>query len=389
MFRQGSLRDERRRRSLVEDSAAELDASAPAKARSRSSKSAETYTELARTDNHARWSDFVPRRNWALCTLLVAGMLVIAGLEVSYHFAAASTLWSSRGLGALDLERTNSIAGWLAAITSLATAVVSLLIYSVRRHRLDDYRGRYRVWLWGTAVWLVMSIDVVADLRSAVRVLCIELTGRIGPADGLVWWLAPWSAVLLYVGLRMLIDVRACRTATASFLLAFGCLVAAFALPQISLEIVAVQMTMLAAGCALVGNWLLFVGHMAFARHAVMDAHGQLPVREPKPKREKKKSEPAVESKPKSATKTSSVAPKDRNDLTSRVDPPHVSSFRPATSGIDLQTRPPHPTSSPPKPSAQFIGGHGDDDDTGHSHKLSRAERKRLRKQRAERHDDE
>ena len=123
MFRHGSQRDERRRRSLVEDSSADLDSSAPAKTRSRSTKSAETYTEFARADNHARWSDYVPRRNWVLATLLVVGMSVIAGLEVSYYFAARSTIWSLGSLGALDLERTNSIAGWLAALTLFSTAV--------------------------------------------------------------------------------------------------------------------------------------------------------------------------------------------------------------------------------------------------------------------------
>ena len=381
MFRHGSQRDERRRRSLVEYSSADLDSSAPAKTRGRSTKSAETYTELARTDNHARWSDYVPRRNWVLATLLVVGMSVIAGLEASYYFAASSTLWSSGSLGALNLERTNSIAGWLAALTLFSTAVISLSIYSVRRYRTDDYRGRYRVWLWAAVAWLVMSVDVVADLRSAVSALGISLSGWTGPLEGLTWWLAPWSLVLLYVGLRLLFDVRACRTATVSLLAACGGLIAAFVLPQIPLGIESGPMTMLTAGCSLVGTWLLFFAHTAFARHVLLDAEGQLPLRIPKPKREKAKPEPTGDNKPKSSTTSSNVATKDRNDLTSRIDPPHASSFRPATSGIDLKSRSPQ-AASPTKPSPQFIGGYDEDDNhSANTHKLSRAERKRLRKQ--------
>ena len=30
-----------------------------------------------------------------------------------------------------------------------AAGAMSLLIYSIRRHKLDDYRGRYRWWLVG------------------------------------------------------------------------------------------------------------------------------------------------------------------------------------------------------------------------------------------------
>jgi hypothetical protein len=390
MFRHGSLRDDRRRRSLVEDSSTDLDSSPPAKTRSRSTKSAETYTDLARTENHARWSDYVPRRNWTLATLLVVGMSVIAGLEVSYYFAARSTLWSSGSLGALDLESTNSIAGWLAALTLFSSAVISLLIYSVRRYRTDDYRGRYRVWLWAAVVWVVMSIDVVADLRSAIIALCISLSGWTGPMEGLTWWLAPWSLVLLYIGLRMLFDVRACRSATVSMLVAGGGLTATFVLPQVPLRIESTQMTMLTAGCSLVATWLLFFANTAFARHVLLDAHGQLPLRVPKPKREKAKPEPAGDNKPKSVSTSPSVATKDRNDLTTRVDPPHTSSFRPATSGIDLKSRSPQAASTAARPSPQFIGGYDDDHHSGHSNKLSRAERKRLRKQqRAGRDEDE
>ena len=179
----------------------------------------------------------------------------------------------------------------------------------------------------------------MADLHSAISALGISISGWTGPMEGLTWWLAPWSLVLLYLGLRMLFDVRACRTATVSLLAACGGLIAAFVLPQIQLGIESAQTTMLTAGCSLVGTWLLFFAHTAFARHVLLDAHGQLPLRIPKPKREKAKPEPTGDNKPKSSATSSSVAAKDRNDLTTRVDPPHASAFHPASSGIDLRTR--------------------------------------------------
>ena len=77
MLRQGSLRDERRRRSLLEDAAVAAEDSVIAKPR-RTARASETYTELARADCHARWSDFVPLRNWTIAAFLVAGLASIA-----------------------------------------------------------------------------------------------------------------------------------------------------------------------------------------------------------------------------------------------------------------------------------------------------------------------
>src|SRR5262245_51498350 len=163
MFRHGSLRDDRRRRSLVEESMAASDPTGTAKLRGRSSKSSETYTELARSDSHARWSDFVPRRNWTLAIVLAVGVAVIALFEFAFHVASQSSRFSVDVLGALDIGRPDSLAGWFSALTLFATAVLAVLIYTVRRYRLDDYRGRYRLWLWSAIAWLVMSIDTIAD----------------------------------------------------------------------------------------------------------------------------------------------------------------------------------------------------------------------------------
>ena len=206
MLRQGSLRDERRRRSLLEDASAAADDGARAKPR-RTSKASEAYTELARTDCHVRWSDFVPLRNWTVAAFLAAGLAPIAALEAAYHFVSQTELWTTGELLALDLARADSLAGWFVTLVLFAAAALSLFVYSVRRCRLDDYRGRYRVWLWGSGMWLVMSIDAAADLRGAAQAACVALSGRVGPLGGVAWWLAPWSLLVAWLGVRMVLDM--------------------------------------------------------------------------------------------------------------------------------------------------------------------------------------
>jgi hypothetical protein len=398
MLRQGSLRDERRRRSLLEDAAVAADDGPTAKPR-RTSKTSETYTELARMDCHARWSDFVPLRNWTVAAFLVTGIASIAALVTAYYFVSQAELWSSGKLAALDLARADSLAGWFMALAMFAAAVLSLFIYSVRRCRLDDYRGCYRVWLWGGGLWLVMSIDAVADLRSTVQAASIVLSGRVGPLDGIVWWLGPWSLLVAWLGVRMVLDIRGCRTATTSLLFGLALLPIGLVLRQVQLPLADRELAMIMSGCWLLVGWLLLFGHVAYARHVLLDAHGRLPIRAPKPKREKKAKPTADE---KDAAKATGNNARRRDDLTARIDPPHGTSFKPATSGIDLQktaagkvtagastAASPVRSASPPPKATQFVNGR-DEDEPQHSGKLSRAERKRLRKQqRAGQFDDD
>src|SRR5205823_14278964 len=61
-------------------------------------------------------------------------------------------------IAAFDLDGEGSLgAGFSAALLALS-GVTAVLIYTLRRHRLDDYRGRYRLWLWAAMCWFVMSM---------------------------------------------------------------------------------------------------------------------------------------------------------------------------------------------------------------------------------------
>ncbi len=220
MFRQGSLRDERRRRALVEDAMAsgtEVPASLkpPRKAAVRSS---ESYSELARTEHLWRVTDLIPRRSSGLAAWFVAGVATVALLEVGYWMAITRPIADVPLPAALDLAAHDSLGGYTSALVMFGAAAVSILIYAVRRHRIDDYRGRYRVWAWAAMLWCLASIDAVADLRSLVRVLCAAWTGHTGPGDGVAWWLAPWLLALSFIGLRTVIDVRPSRPALISLL---------------------------------------------------------------------------------------------------------------------------------------------------------------------------
>ncbi len=378
-------------------------------ARKVAARNGESYSELARTEHQWRVTDLIALRSWGLAGWFVAGVATVALLEAGYWLAITRPVANVPLPAALDLAARGSLAGYTSALVLLGAAALSILIYAVRRHRLDDYRGRYRVWAWAAMLWCLASIDAVADLRSLVCVLCVELTGHTGPGGGVAWWLAPWLLALFFVALRTALDMRPSRLALASFLLALGCWTAAIVLDGNRFSLDDMQAAMVARGLSLGGDWLLFWSCMAFGRYVMLEAHGELPRRTPRPKKESRKtaqrrddlSGPEV-----TATKSAPAA-------SVRIDAPHAARTKTATPaggasalkwGANTQAQAARsnasaatatgarPTGSPStmqssQARTQFLNGSQDDSQPGRT--LSRAERKRLRREQKARERDD
>jgi hypothetical protein len=395
---------------LVEDAlAAQSESPASIKpARSRSARSTETYTELARRDHQWRVTDFIPRGRLGLAAWFIAGIAIVGLLEVAYWAAVTTPLADIPLPGALDLAARASLAGYSSALALFGAAAVSALIYAVRRHRVDDYRGRYRVWGWAALLWFVASIDGVADLRALIRVFGVHLTGHTGPGDGIAWWLAPWLLVLSFVVLRASLDLRASWPALASFLAALVCWTASLMLERASLPLVReMDAAMLWRGLSLGGDWLLFCSLMVYGRYVLLEAHGELPTRRMKEKKEARKQPPRRDD----VSSNEPVATKTPASL--RIDTPHeakatkpgatsqaapvlkwaANSQSPAARpnggavGHSAKSGTSAPTAQLATSRTQFLNGSQDESQPGRT--LSRAERKRLRREQRARERDE
>jgi len=98
---------------------------------------------------------------------------------------------------------------WLAEVALLTAAAVAGVVRLMRRHRRDDYKGRFRAWGWlawllGAAAW---SGAGAVPLGAVVGMVLSEATGiTLGP-DGIGWWAAmsvvsfaivvPWAVLPL------------------------------------------------------------------------------------------------------------------------------------------------------------------------------------------------
>ena len=271
-------RDERRRRLLTDEAAATASEgdNAPASPPSRRTISREA---ALRMDRLPRLTDLIPRNFISYALLTTGAIAAIAGFEALYYYSAEwAPLTTDGHIAAFDLDSEGSLATWFSSTTLMLAALVSWIVYLVRRQQPDDYHGRYRVWLWATGCWLLMSIDEGSSLHEGFKELMTKLTGQRVMGDGSVWWVAAYGLLLGGVGVRLGLEMRRCISSTTSLVFSAICYVAAVI---VQMELVMPQTgalgVMVEEGCEMLGNVFLLLSMTLHARYVVLDAEGALP----------------------------------------------------------------------------------------------------------------
>ena len=208
----------------------------------------------------------------------------------------------------LDASQGGSLASWFSSLAFGLAAVASVLIYSVRRYKTDDYRGSYRLWLWCAIAFMAMSIDATANLHAPFSRAMARVSGWSMLPEGAIWWITVWGAVMSILALRLLMEVRECRTAFVGFVSVIALWTAALAIEYGWLPIHD-NAELIAAGCRLLGQLSLLSAIGVYGRHVLLDAEGLLKVRAPKIKKEKPKKTASSSSSSSDSSRTT------RNDL--------------------------------------------------------------------------
>ncbi len=389
----GSSRDDRRRRTLAEDSANESAQVVTSMATPKPSGKSERYAAAGRRDHHRRMSDLIPRSIWSLGIWFLVGLTLTGGLLCAYAFMADFSIADAAGTVPLfDATKSDSLVGWFSSFIFLLAAITSTLVYSIRRHKVDDYRRRYRLWLWCAAAWMVMSIDATANLHTPFSQTMVHLTGwsPLGKAES--WSVAVWGTILLTLAARLILEVR-----QSSAGIAFG---AAFLLWTTStatdhgLITVGPQIGLVTIGCKLFGDLTLLLAIGTYARFVLLDAEGLIEVRMPKPPREK----PVKKAKASKASSDVEDAAEEKSvridaaqkPLEKRTDLQSVSAKGEGSASVGQNRNPVRRFDDDEADSDRFVSlganqnrytdDHDEYDSSGGDRKLSKAERKRLRR---------
>ncbi len=209
-------RDRRRRVLKDEVLAASNNHSAMRAAADASSDDAPRYSDAAGVENHPQVTDFIPRRYRTIATLVLIGVGTTTVLAALDYFAGAIAQASgARAVNAIVMTAPGSLASWLSAVLLLIASGTCLLTYSIRRHRIDDFRGRYRVWLGASIACLTMSANSVTGLHQTLADVLSHTTGWSALRDNAGWWLMVPGLPILWVLFRAVFDVRECRLAAA------------------------------------------------------------------------------------------------------------------------------------------------------------------------------
>lgn len=262
-------------------------------------------------DGQTRVSDLVPQTYLKLTLLFFAGLTLIAGLEALYFYMPQLSAKTNDGtIAAFDLDCEGSLGTWFSSVLWGTTALASLFVFSVRRNKADDYHGRYRLWLWVSLIFLVMSIDEAASLHEGFKELMTSVAGTRIHGDGSLWWVMAYGMILLPIAIRLTFQVSACRTAMAVCVLGAASLGAAVAtqlewiLPQSGARGI-----MLEEGLEMLGALLTLTGITVFARHVILESQGLLGVKRVKRVKSKSKKEEATAMEDKPATKSGTSTP--------------------------------------------------------------------------------
>ena len=323
-FHRGGLRDDRRRRLLADDLSDPDDAS-PCHVWSEEGSSprrSEYYGNAEFLERQWQLLDLAPRRLLLLALFLMAGAAVIAGLEAAYAWMLERAAVGKAVVAALDIGAKGSLACWFSSLTLLAASVAALLVYTVRRHRTDDYQGRYRVWLWAAGCWFLLATDQAASLREGFRDAMIGWTGARLFGDGAFWWVVIYVLVFGAIGSRLLLDMRPSRlsiAALAAALVAYGLALASH-LGWTPIATAAGEV-MFRTGSEMAGHLMLLTAMGLNARYVLLDAQGLIAHPEPQKKAESPDKDEAKDTeKEKDEVKVASPA----GNRWRAIDPPHA-----------------------------------------------------------------
>jgi hypothetical protein len=325
------------------------------------------YSEAAGVEHHPQITDFVPRRYRSVAVLIALAISTTAGLAGMDYFATLQSGMSNiANVSAFQLGTHGSIAAWISSVVLVIASATCVLVYSIRRHRIDDFRGRYRIWLAAAVACFMASLNSATGLHNVLADVMNYVTGWTALRDGAIWWLVAAGLPLAWIFARVFLDVKDCRLAAALLVLATSCYAAAVVIHLELLFVDAALPLMIVGASTMLGHWFAFASTLSYARFVILDAQG-LVVNRPRITGRRK-------------TKTSSPAP---SPAQRKQTATATTSSNAASSSKPSALQPP----KSPAARSQWVDGsrperedYDDDDSSGDGRKLTKAERKQLRK---------
>lgn len=233
------------------------------------------YGAGANIENHPQVTDYVPRRFRVIGTLLLSGIAMgIVAETVAHH---AGSLAAVVGVTPESLTETlsNRLAAWTLTMVLVAAAAYARIVFLLKRHRLSDTRGRYRVWRTVGFLSIAGSACIITGLPNLVGNILGHVTGWHPLGSDATWWLIPGMVLGGWVMTRMIVDAAECRSALVTSLAAtLSFLVAAITVAGYSIVPPGAWTESLVRSLPLAGCLGILATCLLTARYVVLDVQG-------------------------------------------------------------------------------------------------------------------
>ncbi|MFG0263294.1 MAG: hypothetical protein ACF788_12955 [Novipirellula sp. JB048] len=220
--------NDRRRRVLYSTQQADLTTATAASRRAAAQlrearRPTATYAARVHRRLRGRWFSLVPVKRRTLVG--VAGVLWSAAILLcAAHYASVAwpSIVSQPELARpLRLDRPDSFGRWFTCAMLAACAGASLLIYQVRRYRVDDYTGQYRLWRLVLIVMGVASVDSLVSVVDWAGAMIDVAFGKRVALSGSDWLWIVISIGGAVLALRLIAEVRRSRWALLTMIAAW------------------------------------------------------------------------------------------------------------------------------------------------------------------------
>ena len=284
-------RMDRRKRILRENLPVDDESASSAPARSRTRRGAEVaeesdeptrrrsagYSQDVRRACQHRLVQLIPVRRRAYLTAVVASCVVPVVLLVLHYWIYVNGFlnWYGQPLAVLlDASHPRGIAAWLSGQAWLLCLASTVLTFQLRKHKLDDYTGDYRLWFW------LVSTCVIGSLDSTTRVIDIfgDALNRWSTLN--LGWSGPavvqatLAALIGMLGVRLCSELKAVPTSLVFWLVGLVAWAGSAALSQ---EMLKLEMTIqlriwLRSALWLGGLTSIWLASLSYLRYVYIEA---------------------------------------------------------------------------------------------------------------------
>ncbi len=388
MSPRSSQRVDRRRRVLNDESRNEAAPTRPRIFRGDDEGPLCRYNAAALTALNAPIAKYIPLRPYSLVIWFLTGLIPIIGLMLLHQRRfEISQFVGSDAFRLFDIDSPGNLVGWCASITFAVAVPLILGIYSVRRHRRDDYRGRFAVWQWVITIALLASIDAATGLHRIVQGACTHFLGELAWGNGAAWWIGVWSVLFGVTIVRLLFEMASSTKSVGWLVAAAACyLVCA----MIELNVGQVGNSNIAQSMQipvlLLGHHFALFSLVNYARDVVREAMGMVKAPAQRKAKPTKTKETAKAKRKKNAPEPK-AEPSKQSDKTSVKQPakdaPQLRAVSVAAGDEELKDAAPKSKkkSSPLASKMKVVHDAEADEEEIDMSKLSKSERRRLRKE--------